>query len=327
MDKTIIKIEHLPTLRNLRTLSHSIAIDDSALNIAIADLIRSCNFLYSTEAELGLENAPVLLPSISSSDSPSDVSATIRSFFDLKLDEQYKFNSSRKFYLYLRQKIEGKVIFINCFTDIEVEMVRGIAMWDGDIPIIGINAKDRPPAKSFSIIHELVHIINHQSALCNEMVSSFSTQQEEVFCNAVAGETLVPEIALGALLTAKMITKFTLEDIKAIAKKFCVSREVIVRRLYDTGYFTKDEYDTYSSEIKRELESEKEIEKTKRQEGIEKGIPRNPSREAVDKNSSAICHALFIGYGDGLFSKQDVSGLLGIKEKYIPAFISEVGRW
>jgi hypothetical protein len=34
-----------------------------------------------------------------------------------------------------------------------------------------------------------------------------------------------------------------------------------------------------------------------------------------------------MGYGEGYFSKQDMSGLLGIKEKHIPAFIAEVARW
>ena len=118
-----------------------------------------------------------------------------------------------------------------------------------------------------------------------------------------------------------------MDDIKKIADRFCISREVVIRRFYDTNRFTKDEYYAYANEIRRGVESEKKAEKITRQEGLGIPIPRYPSREAVDKNSSAICRVLFLGYGEGYFSKQDVSGLLGIKEKHIPFFIAEVARW
>ena len=66
-----------------------------------------------------------------------------------------------------------------------MEMARALAIYVKEMPIIGINDEDRPPAKSFSMIHELVHIFKRESSLCNDMRSARS---EEVFCNAVAGE-------------------------------------------------------------------------------------------------------------------------------------------
>jgi Zn-dependent peptidase ImmA (M78 family) len=160
------------------------------------------------------------------------------------------------------------------------------------------------------------------------MFSSFSKKQEEVFCNAVAGEVLVPANALDEyFLEYNIKTISGLDIIDNIVKKFCISREVITRRLYDTGKFTENEYLTYVNKISRDFESEREAKKKERQEGRGEQIPRNPPREAVDMNSSAICRVLFLGYGEGYFSKQDLSGLLGIKEKYIPAFIAEVAGW
>ena len=64
-----------------------------------------------------------------------------------------------------------------------------------------------------------------------------------------------------------------------------------------------------------------------RQEGRRQSIPKNVSREAIDKTSPAICRILLMGYSDGYFSKQEVSGFLGIKEKHIPKFLAEVARW
>jgi Zn-dependent peptidase ImmA (M78 family) len=159
------------------------------------------------------------------------------------------------------------------------------------------------------------------------MFSSFSSQTEEVLCNAVAGEVLVPAAALGAFLSAKKIADISLDDIDTMAKRFNISKEVIARRLYDTKRFSNDEYDTFTSEIRQIFLQEREIEKIARQEGSGKTVYTNVCRGAVDKTSPTICRLLLIGYSDGYFSKQEVSGLLGIKEKHVPKFFSEVAKW
>ncbi len=327
MSKEHINFKHLANLRNLRTMPEGIAIDDSALNLAIVDLIRARDFLYTSEEELGLANVPLSLPTIPDTAPPTEYARAIREFYGIELEAQFRATSARQFYLYVRQKIESKGIFIHCFTGVEVEAVRGIAIFDEKKPIIGINDDDRYPAKSFSIIHELMHILKRQSTLCNDMYSSFTAQGEEVFCNAVAGEVLVPADSLDAYLKAHKLASISLEDIKTIAERFSVSKEVITRRLFDTDHFSKDEYDTFANEIRKSFEMEREADKAAQKEGRAQPIPRNMSREAVDKNSAAICRLLLIGYGEGYFSKQDLSGLLGIKEKHIPKFIAEVAKW
>lgn len=327
MNKEHINFKHLTNLHSLRTMPDGIAIDDSALNLAIVDLIRARDLLYSSEEELGLTKTPLTLPATPDSASPVEYARAIRSFFGLELNAQYKSTSARQFYQYVRQKLESKGIFVHCFTGVEVEAVRGIAIFDETNPIIGINDDDRYPAKTFSIIHELVHILKRQSTLCNDMYTSFTTKGEEVFCNAVAGEVLVPADALTAYFDAHTIISISLDGIKIIADRFSVSREVITRRMLDTGRFTKDAYDTFTSEIRRSFEQEREAAKVARSEGRTQPVPRNVSREAVDKTSTSLCRVLLIGYGEGIFSKQDLSGLLGIKEKHIPKFIAEVAKW
>lgn len=326
MCKEQINLKHLPKIRNLRTMPDGITIDDSALNLAIVELIRAQEFLHSTEKELGLSNVPITLPVMPDNASPADYARTIRSFFEIELGAQFKATSARQFYLYVRQKVENKGIFIHCFTGVAVEAVRGISIFNEMNPIIGVNDADRYPAKTFTIIHELVHILKRQSTLCNDMYSSFPTHSEEVFCNAVAGETLVPADALTAYIKAHAINTISIESIEAIAKRFNVSREVINRRFFDTGRYSKDVYDKFANEIRQSFEQEREAAKMARQQG-QSSILRNISREAIDRNSVSFCRVLFIGYCEGVFSKQDISGILGIKEKHVPKFISEVARW
>lgn len=326
MNAEQIDFGRLPTLRNLRTLPDAGSVDDSVLNIAVVDLIRARDFWKAVSLDLSIDRVTLSLPDIANDAAPAVYAECIRRFFKLDLNAQYKCASPRQFYLFVRRQIEAKGLFLHCFSDVPVETARGIAIYDEDTPIIGVNEKDRPPAKTFTIIHELVHILKRQSAMCNDM-TAFSAQQEEVFCNAVAGEVLVPAAALKAYFQAHNLTDISLDSIKTIADKFSISREVIVRRLFDTARFSKDEYDTFANELQASFEAEREASKIAQAEGREDPYKRNMTREAIDKTSSSMCKILLLGFGEGYFTKQDVSGLLGIKEKHIPKFVTEVSKW
>ena len=168
------------------------------------------------------------------------------------------------------------------------------------LPIIGINDNDRYPAKSFSLIHELVHVLKRESSYCNDMTGSTSSFYEEIFCNAVAGEFLVPKDSISVIIR-NMGLSFSKQDIESIAKKYSVSREVIIRRLLDLDYFSTNEYDTYSEIFHDEYDKEKEKQQIARKNGIDISIPRNMAREAFDRTSVSVSKVLYKGYCDDVF--------------------------
>ena len=323
MNSMDINVNHLPKLINKRSMISS-EVDDSAVNLAIFDLINERDFYVETKKEF-LEAIPVFDYYISDSLSASKWARMIREYFDIKLDDQFKCASKRKFYLYLREKIESKGIFIQGFQKVDVSNLRGVAIVDNSIPIIGINDNDRYPAKSFSILHELVHIIKRTSSVCNDMLGSDSMDNEEVFCNAVAGEVLVPEESLYYL--TKAISKFSIDEIDSIANKFSVSSEVIARRLLDTQICEKKWYDQISSELIQRFNDEKESLKNAMKMGLSDGPRRNMSREAIDRTSSSLCSVLLKGYSEGIFDKSDISAHIGIGQKHVKKFVSEVMGW
>ena len=261
-----------------------------------------------------------------STDDVCEFARSIRLLFDIRTDEQYRCKSARKFYLYVRDKIEAKGIFVHCFSGVSTESVRGFAVFDEIMPVIGINEEDRYPAKTFSIIHELVHVFKRNSAVCNEMFSSFSIRQEEIFCNAVAGEVLVPKDNLIKQIGARVAPELTYDVVEELAEKFSVSKEVISRRLFDIGKIDKGQYEELSIIIKRNFEREKEVSKEVRKL-LGKGIPRNIPRETVDRTSTALCKAFYSGYSNGYFDRQDISRYLGVKQTHIEKFLLEVSKW
>ncbi len=323
MNSSDVNLKKSPKLRNLRTLQNA-NVDDTALNLAIADVLTARDLLLESKTILK-ETTVKFNMQISTSDVES-FAKSIRTLFDIDINEQYRCKSARKFYLYVREKIENKGIFVHCFSGVSTDIVRGFAIYDEIMPVIGINEEDRYPAKTFSIIHELVHIFKRNSAICNEMFSAFSVQQEEIFCNAVAGEVLVPKNNLKTQLGSRVSSELNLDVMEELALKFSISKEVICRRLLDLKKIDSAHYEKISAEIRRNFEREREISKEFRKI-TGKGIPRNISREAVDKTSSSLCKVFYTGYSSGHFDKQDISRYLGIKQTHIEKFLWEVSKW
>lgn len=323
MNSSDINVKHLPCLINKRTMICAL-IDDSAVNLALIDLINERDFYVETKEALN-ETFPEFNLQVSDTLSATEWARIIREYFDIDLADQFRCRSKRKFYLYLREKIEGKGIFIQGFQKVDVSTLRGVAIVDDSMPIIGINDDDRYPAKSFSILHELVHIIKRTSSICNDMFGSTPWDDEEVFCNAVAGEVLVPRNALNTVVNN--YSQFTIDNVDSIANKFSVSSEVIARRLYDIGKCGKTWYTQISYELAQRFNDDRERMRTAAKMGLSNGPRRNMPREAIDRTSAALCDVLLKGYSEGIFDKADISNHIGIGQKHVNRFVSEVMGW
>ena len=92
----------------------------------------------------------------------------------------------------------------------------------------------------------------------------------------------MPTSALETIIAAYKINSFDLNVIETLANKFNISKEVITRRLYDTNRFSKDEYDTYTNEIREIFIQEREKLNAGKQQGIDTGFRKNISMAAVD---------------------------------------------
>lgn len=314
MNVNDINIKHLPKVRNLRTLPDT-TLDNSALNLAIIDVLSARDLLIDSKIALHENMSPFAIQTVDSEDVVR-WAKTIREELELSIDIQYGCQSTRQFYLYVRNAVERAGVFVHCFTGIETEIVRGFAIYDDFLPIIGLNNEDRYPAKTFTIFHELVHLMKRSSAVCNDMISHELAQYEEVFCNAVAGEVLVPKLNLIKQLGSLTTDEIDLNLISKLAVKFSVSKEVISRRLLDIGKISKSRYSALTDAIRISFENEREATRISRKNSGVK-IPRNVAREAIDQNSPLLCRTFYNGFREGYFDKQDVARYLGIKQQHV----------
>lgn len=137
--------------------------------------------------------------------------------------------------------LQSGIVGNNTKRKLSVSEFRGFALADSFAPFIFINAQDSTSARIFSLAHELAHIWTGTSGISNPEVApgAGETQQVEQFCNQVAAEFLVPYQAISQRWENRLNA---VDNAQRLARHFRVSAQVILRRGYDLGLISSDEF-------------------------------------------------------------------------------------
>ena len=163
------------------------------------------------------------------------------------------------------------VVMNNVHRRLDPKEFRGFALSDEYAPLIFINGKDTEAAKMFTLAHELAHLWLGNSALSNLETTKpppspsepRSYKEEEVWCNAVAAEFLVPLSALKEHLSRSKNTP--LDNLNELKQAFKVSDLVILRRLLDGNWIDRKKFDATYEEKKQKYAQKEKAQKEKAQ--------------------------------------------------------------
>lgn len=129
-----------------------------------------------------------------------------------------------------------------------VEEFRGFAMVDDYAPIIFVNHADAPGARLFTLIHELCHIWIGQSGISDGGANSH--RKEEVLCNAVAAEFLVPANEFKAMWSHEYDD--WRDNLPALEAHFHVSTWALARRALTLGFIEHQDYLVYIRKLQKD---------------------------------------------------------------------------
>src|SRR5699024_3555380 len=111
-------------------------------------------------------------------------------------------------------------------------------------PLIFINNNDTLNGKTFSLLHELVHVFMGQASFYNENISLRKNKYEnenEVFSNAVAAEILLPQNEFMTEWQA-LSEDSVMDKIEKISEQQLVSMTVVARKALDHQLISQKEY-------------------------------------------------------------------------------------
>jgi Zn-dependent peptidase ImmA (M78 family) len=263
------------------------------------------------------EEPPAFPLSATLNENPDELASQIRQILRVDAAEQFSWRDPQRYKAFRqwRGRIENLGVLVFQASGVETQEMLGFSFAERVLPVIALNRKIRPNGRIFTLLHEFVHLMLHQSSICDideEALRPPEEQRIEVFCNRVAGAALVPaEILLREEIVAASPAarrEWDEEDIKALALRFSVSREVIVRRLLIAGRTTDEFYRRKRREYFQPPEAG----------DAQAGGPENRAVRALSTLGTSFITLVLEGHQQGHLTLSQVSGLIGERVKWVP---------
>ena len=172
-----------------------------------------------------------------------EMAREVREYLGVPIEQQTGWQSDAEAFDRWRETLNdaGVAIFKDSF---KVEEYSGFCLYDEVFPIIYVNNSTAKTRQSFTLFHELAHLIFHTSGIDtrhDQYIRDLANEAQriEIICNRFAAEFLVPEDVFEGAFNGRDPSEETAEE---LASLFHVSREFIFRRFLDRNLIDEATY-------------------------------------------------------------------------------------
>jgi Zn-dependent peptidase ImmA (M78 family) len=260
----------------------------------------------------------------SDQEDPERVGARIRNALGVTSDLQLQWrdNDGRAGFNGWRSRIEQMGVLVFQPSRFASDEASGFAISGNSLPVIAVNRNDALTRRTFSLLHELAHLIIHVSGVSDLETDENRPPEDqhiEVFCNQVAAAALMPRDTLWGeqqvVRHGSRSTSWSDDEIRELARRFNVSREALLRRLLTFNRTTDEFYQQKRVQYANEYAALR-ARKKEQLEGAE--IKRNMPQETISNFGRPFVRMLLNNYYQDRMTLSEVSGYLGLKVKHIP---------
>lgn len=299
-----------------RTLQHKVAFEFTTPTILAilfaADVQASARELLMVEGR----TAPAL-PTVGSASAP-ELASLLRTHFGVSIEEQRTFRKAGKALDAWTRSLGELGVYV---VHRKWPMNEGRALvLGGRCPVIVLNDADEDVAQVFSLLHEFSHVLRGEDSVCDGLVAGYEDRDRapEVYCNAFAGEFLVPSQALlgHALVAGHHGSEWKDSILRGLASDFAVSRETVLRRLLTVGLTTTSVYERERERLQTEYQEYTLRVAQQRQKRKKSSGPPWPDR--VVHSRGAVFSGQVIGaHLAGAISAAEASSYLGTTPRHL----------
>jgi Zn-dependent peptidase ImmA (M78 family) len=249
----------------------------------------------------------------------------IRDLLRVTFAEQNKWRESRTHYNAWRARLEAAGVLVFQVASVPKDQMLGFSLAARPLPVIAINRKLKPNGRTFTMLHEFVHVLLGENSLCDldeEALRPPEEQAIEVYCNAVAACVLMPKeefLAHNVVATRKARSEdWADSDIDTLGRSFGASEEAVLRRLLTFSMTTEAFY-----RKKRALIQARNQRMEETREDVE--FKRNMPQEVVSNLGKPFTQIVLDTYAYDRLSLSDVSRYLGLRAGQVAKVREMVG--
>ncbi len=228
-----------------RTLANQKPELSAKLKALIERVERQREVYLSLREDLDDTERPSFAPPVFPVDDLKEAARIARQW--LGLDEQNSFDSYRKML-----ESRGILVFRSNGYAGKWQIARnnpilGFSLYDANCPVIVVKKQDSETRQSFTLMHELGHLLLHKSSSIDDERDMESHRGHEREANAFAGYLLVPDYFLAGINDAERPEDVSEYDawLSAQRRAWGVSGEMILRRLLDARRLPQSRYEAY----------------------------------------------------------------------------------
>ena len=229
---------------------------------------------------------------------------------------------------FLRRRAEEEGIFVLLKSDlgshhtaVEMEIFRGFSISDNIAPFIVINERDARAAWTFTLLHEIVHLILGQTGVSGRQAEN----ETERFCDDVAGDFLLPEREISELdlRGAKEIGTIA-ERITEFAGIRKLSRAMVAYRAHLAGAIAPAQFQEISDKFREEWRQEVVARRAQRQS--QEG---GPSYYVVRQHRLGHRLTSLVGrmVAAGELSTSKAARILDVRPTQVQPILERTSRW
>ncbi|MCR4292059.1 MAG: ImmA/IrrE family metallo-endopeptidase [Candidatus Kuenenia sp.] len=289
----------VPSFRQLAN-SNAGVFSDSKVRSLTARVERFRDLILELLDDMGETIVGFNPPEVSDNTKPEDGAMLIRKWLGLS-DEKFDFETWKKLleekgvFVFMTSKYKG-------WSHIDKKLLRGLAIYHSTLPIIIINDSDAKKAQSFTLFHELGHLLKKESAIDDW---EYHERNFEDWCDKLAGNVLMP----ARLFQTAASSIDNLNTVKSIARNFRVSAYACLVRLRQLEIINQNTYEDYEVQIIDEF--------TKLQEKLKDsagGPSRDRPQEVLNQYGHIYTNVLFQAYHNQEIGLHKLSKLFNLKK-------------